>query len=114
MVPLAFLVIYVVQQGSKAFSWEFLTTNPPFSDRLPGYIAKHDATHGVQFFDFDRDGDLDLMVADNLQYGSNFLFRNRLGAGADPNVGRAAAFQQTGDLLINEFVFTAIEVNFCQ
>lgn len=53
-----------------------------FSDRLPGYVAKHDATHGVQFFDFDRDGDLDLMVADNLQYGSNFLFRNRLGAGA--------------------------------
>ena len=36
MVPLLFLVIYVVQQGSKAFSWAFLTTNPPFSDRLPG------------------------------------------------------------------------------
>jgi len=36
MVPLVFLVVYVVQQGSKAFSWEFLTSNPPFSDRLPG------------------------------------------------------------------------------
>ena len=36
MVPLVFLVIYVVQKGSEAFSWEFLTTNPPFSDRLPG------------------------------------------------------------------------------
>jgi hypothetical protein len=48
-----------------------------FSDRLPGYVAKHDATHGVQFFDFDQDGDLDLMLADNLQYGSNALFRNR-------------------------------------
>ena len=49
-----------------------------FSDRLPSYVAKHDATHGVQFFDFDQDGDLDLMVADNLPYGANALFRNRL------------------------------------
>jgi phosphate transport system permease protein len=36
MVPLVFLVIYVVQKGSELFSWEFLTSNPPFSDRLPG------------------------------------------------------------------------------
>ena len=50
-----------------------------FSDRLPSYVAKHDATHGVQFFDFDADGDLDLMLADNLQYGANSLFRNRTG-----------------------------------
>lgn len=50
-----------------------------FSDRLPAYVSKHDATHGVQFFDFDQDGDLDLMLADNLQYGSNALFRNRTG-----------------------------------
>jgi hypothetical protein len=50
-----------------------------FSDRLPSYVSKHDATHGVQFFDFDQDGDLDLMLADNLQYGSNALFRNRKG-----------------------------------
>jgi len=50
-----------------------------FSDRLPAYVAKHDATHGVQFFDFDQDGDLDLMAADNLQYGSNALFKNRKG-----------------------------------
>jgi phosphate transport system permease protein len=36
MVPLVFLILYVVQQGSEVFSWEFLTTNPPFSNRLPG------------------------------------------------------------------------------
>lgn len=36
MVPLAFLVVYVVQKGSTVFSWDFLTSNPPFSNRLPG------------------------------------------------------------------------------
>ena len=36
MVPLVFLIIYVVQQGSEVFSWDFLTSDPPFSNRLPG------------------------------------------------------------------------------
>jgi phosphate transport system permease protein len=36
MVPLVFLVIYVVQRGSKVISWSFLTDNLPFVDRLPG------------------------------------------------------------------------------
>jgi phosphate transport system permease protein len=36
LLPLVFLVVYVVQQGSKAISWEFLTDDLPFVDRLPG------------------------------------------------------------------------------
>ena len=36
LVPLVFLVIYVVQQGSKVMSWSFLTDDLPFVDRLPG------------------------------------------------------------------------------
>ena len=36
LVPLIFLVVYVVQQGSKVISWEFLTDDLPFVDRLPG------------------------------------------------------------------------------
>jgi phosphate transport system permease protein len=36
MVPLVFLVIYVVQRGSKVVSWSFLTEDLPFVDRLPG------------------------------------------------------------------------------
>jgi phosphate transport system permease protein len=36
MVPLVLLVVYVVQKGTEVFSWAFLTSNPPFSDRLPG------------------------------------------------------------------------------
>jgi phosphate transport system permease protein len=36
LVPLVFLVVYVVQQGSKVLSWEFLTEDLPIIDRLPG------------------------------------------------------------------------------
>jgi phosphate transport system permease protein len=36
VVPLVFLVVYVVQRGSATFSWAFLTQNPPFSERLVG------------------------------------------------------------------------------
>jgi phosphate transport system permease protein len=36
LVPLVFLVIYVVQRGSKVISWSFLTDDLPFVDRLPG------------------------------------------------------------------------------
>ena len=36
IVPLIFLVVYVVQRGGDVLSWAFLTENPPFSDRLPG------------------------------------------------------------------------------
>jgi phosphate transport system permease protein len=36
LVPLIFLVVYVVQKGSKVVSWDFLTSDLPFVDRLPG------------------------------------------------------------------------------
>ncbi len=36
LIPLVFLVVYVVQQGSKVISWNFLTDDLPFVDRLPG------------------------------------------------------------------------------
>jgi phosphate transport system permease protein len=36
LVPLVFLVIYVVQQGSKVMSWSFLNDDLPFVDRLEG------------------------------------------------------------------------------
>jgi phosphate transport system permease protein len=36
LIPLLFLVVYVVEQGSKVVSWEFLTEDLPFVDRLPG------------------------------------------------------------------------------
>ena len=36
VVPLVFLVVYVVQQGSKVISWDFLTTDIPYVERFPG------------------------------------------------------------------------------
>jgi phosphate transport system permease protein len=36
LVPLVFLVVYVVQQGSKVISWDFLTADVPFVERFPG------------------------------------------------------------------------------
>jgi phosphate transport system permease protein len=36
LIPLVFLVIYVVQKGSKIISWDFLTDDLPFVPRFPG------------------------------------------------------------------------------
>jgi len=36
MIPLVFLVVYVVQQGMKVMSWSFLNDDLPFVDRFPG------------------------------------------------------------------------------
>ena len=51
-----------------------------FRDVTPSVLLKHDATHGVQWMDYDADGDLDLALADNGTMGVHFLFRNRLPA----------------------------------
>ncbi len=49
-----------------------------FRDVTPSILLKHDATHGVQWMDYDADGDLDLALADNGTMGGHYLFRNRL------------------------------------
>jgi hypothetical protein len=51
-----------------------------FNDVITGYMLKHDATHGVQWVDFDGDGALDLALADNGPAGVHYLYRNRLAA----------------------------------
>jgi penicillin amidase len=51
-----------------------------FRDVTPSILLKHDATHGVQWMDYDADGDLDLALADNGTMGVHYLFRNRLPA----------------------------------
>jgi ASPIC and UnbV len=41
-------------------------------------VAKHGATHGVQWVDFDGDGAIDLALANNNPGGGHYVFRNRL------------------------------------
>jgi len=51
-----------------------------FSDAMIEMIAKHGATHGVQWVDFDGDGALDLSLANNNPNGGHYLFRNTMPA----------------------------------
>lgn len=47
-----------------------------FTEVLPELLLSHDATHGVQMVDFNRDGALDLALTNNDAKGGHFLFRN--------------------------------------
>ena len=55
----------------------FINGGQAFLEALPDLILKHDATHGVQFVDFDQDGRLDVALANNDPGGGGHpLFRN--------------------------------------
>jgi hypothetical protein len=47
-----------------------------FVEALPSLLLEHDASHGVQFVDFDGDGRLDLSLTNNDATGSHPLLRN--------------------------------------
>jgi hypothetical protein len=54
--------------------------SPRFTEVMPDLLLADDATHGVQWVDFDRDGALDLSRASNSPAGTHHLMRN-VGAG---------------------------------
>ena len=55
----------------------FINGATAFVESLPDVILKHDATHGVQFVDFDQDGRLDLALTNNDPDGGGHpLLRN--------------------------------------
>ncbi|MGH8033720.1 MAG: CRTAC1 family protein, partial [Lysobacterales bacterium] len=56
----------------------FSNNGPSFADQMPEIIRQHDADHGVQWADFDRDGDLDLALTNSDPGGSHYVFRNDL------------------------------------
>ncbi|MGE0464227.1 MAG: CRTAC1 family protein, partial [Vicinamibacterales bacterium] len=49
-----------------------------FMDVIPELILKRGATHGIQWVDFDQDGDLDFSLANNNPNGTHSLYRNLL------------------------------------
>jgi len=49
-----------------------------FTDILPELKLPHGATHGIQWADFDGDGDLDFAIANNNPAGTHALYRNLL------------------------------------
>jgi len=56
----------------------YINDGDGFVNRLPANIAANDTDHGVQWADYDQDGDLDLALAANDPAGSHYLFRNDL------------------------------------
>ena len=64
--------------GQPSYRDALLMNGAAFVDAIPDLILKHDATHGVQFVDFDRDGRLDLSLTNNDPGGGGHpLLRNR-------------------------------------
>jgi hypothetical protein len=78
----------------------FINGGTTLVEALPDLIVTHDATHGVQFVDFDRDGRLDLALTNNDPAGGGHpLLRNTAATRgrsiaievADPNARRTRA-----------------------
>lgn len=60
----------------------FINEGDRFVDSMPDVIAANDTDHGVQWADYDQDGDLDLALAANDPTASHYLYRNDLDADA--------------------------------
>lgn len=56
----------------------YINLGDRFENRIPDNVMANDTDHGVQFADYDNDGDLDLSLAANDPSGSHYLFRNEL------------------------------------
>ena len=58
----------------------FLNRTSGFENLIPATLLEHGPSHGVAWADYDRDGDLDLAIANNNQAaGTHHLYRNDLG-----------------------------------
>jgi hypothetical protein len=58
----------------------FRNASGKFVDVTPSILLKKGGTHGIQWVDFDMDGDLDLSLANNNELGTHPLYRNKLPA----------------------------------
>jgi penicillin G amidase len=67
-----------VEQALNEHDFLYHHDGSRFGAAMPEVIAKHGATHGVQWVDFDGDGALDLALTNNNPAGGHYLFRNVL------------------------------------
>ena len=72
-----------------------------FRNALPANLLEHGPSHGVAWADFDRDGDLDLSIANNNETGgTHHLYRNLLGADMAAHSLQVAATDAEGQLIV--------------
>ena len=67
-----------VTGGTSYPDFLFVNTGTTFDDVTPPLVRELQADHGVQWADFDRDGDLDLSLTGAQQTGTHLILRNRL------------------------------------
>ena len=75
------LRVLVHRQAVNERDFLFRNVKGRFEDSLTAMKLPHGATHGIQWVDFDADGDLDLSLANNNPGGTHALYRNLLAAG---------------------------------
>lgn len=75
--PDLYIVGYVNGQPG-APDYLYINKGDHFENQIPANVMANDTDHGVQFADYDQDGDLDLSLAANDPSGSHYLFRNDL------------------------------------
>ena len=72
-----------------------------FANALPANLLEHGPSHGVAWADYDRDGDLDLSIANNDETGgTHHLYRNLLSADAAGRSLQVAAAGADGRSMI--------------
>ena len=72
-----------------------------FTNALPANLLEHGPSHGVAWADFDRDGDLDLSIANNDETGgTHHLYRNLLSADAAGRSLQVAAMGADGRSMV--------------
>ena len=72
-----------------------------FANALPASLLEHGPSHGVAWADFDRDGDLDLSIANNHETGgTHHLYRNLLPAEVAGRSLQVAAMDASGRTMV--------------
>ncbi len=83
--PDLYIVGYVSGQPGTP-DYLYINKGDHFENQIPENVMARDTDHGVQFADYDQDGDLDLSLAANDPSGSHYLFRNDLIEGRNASI----------------------------